>query len=99
MQYQTGQTLPEMARAAGTGGGATGEAMGLGAGLAMGQLLTQQLQPARAAQDVEPPVPAGASTHDLLLALEKLGELHGKGVLTPEEFTAKKAELLRKLGA
>ncbi|HEY6354938.1 MAG TPA: SHOCT domain-containing protein, partial [Burkholderiaceae bacterium] len=29
--------------------------------------------------------------------LEKLGELKAKGVLTEEEFAAKKAELLKKL--
>jgi hypothetical protein len=29
--------------------------------------------------------------------LEKLGELKAKGILTDEEFTAKKAELLKKL--
>ena len=28
---------------------------------------------------------------------EKLADLKGKGILTPEEFDAKKAELLKKL--
>src|SRR6478609_10927142 len=44
MQYQTGQAIPEMAKAAGTGGGVAGDAMGIGAGLAMGQVLAQNLQ-------------------------------------------------------
>jgi hypothetical protein len=31
---------------------------------------------------------------DIFAALEKLGELHAKGILTDEEFASKKAELL-----
>jgi hypothetical protein len=34
---------------------------------------------------------------DILATLEKLGELKAKGILTDEEFAAKKAELLKKL--
>jgi hypothetical protein len=34
---------------------------------------------------------------DVMATLEKLGELKAKGVLTEEEFAAKKAELLKKL--
>ena len=37
--------------------------------------------------------PAG-DVHDALAAIEKLGDLHAKGVLSDEEFAAKKAELL-----
>ena len=33
----------------------------------------------------------------MLATLEKLAELKGKGILTDEEFSAKKAELLKKL--
>jgi len=33
----------------------------------------------------------------VMATLEKLGELKAKGVLTEEEFAAKKAELLKKL--
>jgi hypothetical protein len=32
-----------------------------------------------------------------MATLEKLAELKGKGILTDEEFAAKKAELLKKL--
>jgi hypothetical protein len=37
--------------------------------------------------------PAG----DIFAALEKLGDLHGKGILSDEEFASKKAELLSRL--
>jgi hypothetical protein len=43
------------------------------------------------------PLPGGASTHDIVSALEKLGDLRSKGILTDAEFAAKKAELLSRL--
>jgi membrane protease subunit (stomatin/prohibitin family) len=97
MQYQTAQAIPKFAEGAGSGGGGiAGDAMGLGAGVALGQVLAQNLQaglqaaPAAAAQ-------AGMKPEDVMATLEKLAELKGKGILTQEEFDAKKAELLKKL--
>src|SRR5204863_4428638 len=43
MQYQTAQSMPELAKGAG-GGGIAGDAMGLGAGVALGQVMAQNLQ-------------------------------------------------------
>jgi membrane protease subunit (stomatin/prohibitin family) len=100
MQYQTGQAIPEMAKAAGQGGGVAGDAMGLGAGIAMGQVLAQNLQQGLAAGHGAPAAGAAAATvkpEDVMATLEKLGELKAKGILTQEEFDAKKAELLKKL--
>ena len=34
---------------------------------------------------------------DILATLEKLGDLKAKGILSEDEFAAKKAELLKKL--
>jgi hypothetical protein len=34
---------------------------------------------------------------DVFAAIERLAELHARGVLTAEEFSAKKAELLSRL--
>ena len=51
----------------------------------------------------EPPAPSrspaapGAGSADILSVLERLAELHKKGVLTEAEFSAKKAELLARL--
>jgi hypothetical protein len=45
----------------------------------------------------ERPAPAGTDADAVLAALERLGELHQRGVLTSEEFAAKKAELLSRL--
>jgi len=46
-----------------------------------------------------PPVPdaAAAQATDMLATLERLAELTHKGILSEEEFAAKKAELLRRL--
>ena len=104
MQYQTAQAIPKFAEGAGGGGGGiAGDAMGLGAGVALGQVLAQNLQqglnPNAAAQAaVAATAPAATvSANDVMATLEKLGELKGKGILTQEEFDAKKAELLKKL--
>jgi membrane protease subunit (stomatin/prohibitin family) len=99
MQYQTAQASPKFAEGAGSGGGIAGDAMGLGAGVALGQVLAQNLaaglQGGHAAQ--APAAPAGVKAEDVMATLEKLGDLKSKGILTQEEFDAKKAELLKKL--
>ncbi|MES2992638.1 MAG: SPFH domain-containing protein [Pseudomonadota bacterium] len=100
MQYQTAQAIPKFAEGAAGGGGVVGDAMGLGAGVALGQVMAQQLsqglqQPAQPAAPVA--AAAGMKPEDVMATLEKLGELKTKGILTQDEFDAKKAELLKKL--
>ncbi|RYX94052.1 MAG: hypothetical protein EOO28_15900 [Comamonadaceae bacterium] len=105
MQYQTAQAIPKFAENSGGGGGVAGDAMGLGAGLAMGQVLAQNLQQglgggAQAGSAAQAPAPSSVavvSAADVMTTLEKLGELKAKGILTDEEFNAKKVELLKKL--
>ena len=100
MQYQTAQAIPKFAEGAsgagGGGGGVVGDAMGLGAGIALGQVMAQQL-----GKGLQPPAaeaaPAGIRPDEIMATIEKLGELKTKGLLTDEEFSAKKAELLKKL--
>ena len=110
VQYQAAQALPTLAAqgGGGGGGGVMGDAAGLGAGLAMGQLMAQTLQqglqgasaPAAGAGAgagaATPPI-AGLQPAEIMATLEKLGDLKAKGILTDEEFSAKKAELLKKL--
>ena len=110
MQYQTAQAIPKFAEGSGNGGGGiAGDAMGLGAGVALGQVMAQNLAaglqgggaasqqqaPAAAASTVAAAV--GVKPEDVMATLEKLGELKSKGILTQEEFDGKKAELLKKL--
>jgi membrane protease subunit (stomatin/prohibitin family) len=101
MQYQTAQAIPKFAEGGGGGGGVAGDAMGLGAGVALGQVMAQQLSgglagasPAAAAAAA---APAGLKPDEVMATLEKLAELKSKGILTEEEFSSKKAELLKKL--
>ena len=102
MQYQTAQAIPEMAKGAASGGGGiAGDAMGLGAGIAMGQVLAKNLQEGlqggAASQAAVAAAASPVKPDDVMATLEKLGELKAKGILTQEEFDAKKAELLKKL--
>ncbi|RTL15811.1 MAG: hypothetical protein EKK52_19405 [Burkholderiales bacterium] len=99
MQYQAAQALPEMAKGVGAGGsGIAGEAVGLGAGVALGQTLAQTLGQGLAGVGAAAPAPAASKPDDIVALLEKLGDLRAKGILTDEEFAAKKADLLKKLG-
>ncbi len=96
MQYQTAQAIPKFAEGGGGGGsGIAGDAMGLGAGVALGQVLAQNLQ--QGLQGGAAAAGAAVKPEDVMATLEKLGELKAKGILTDEEFSAKKAELLKKL--
>ena len=87
MQYQTAQSIPTLAAGAGGGGGGiVGSAVGLGAGVALGQVMANQLgqgldaaapgAPAAAAAAAAPPA---SSREDVMATLEKLGDLQGQG--------------------
>jgi membrane protease subunit (stomatin/prohibitin family) len=104
MQYQTAQSIPKFAEASGGGGGGVvGDAMGLGAGVALGQVMAQQLSqglqgaPAAAAAAAAAAAPVALRPDEVMATLEKLADLKSKGILTEDEFSAKKAELLKKL--
>ncbi|MDV6333252.1 SPFH domain-containing protein [Asticcacaulis sp. 201] len=76
------------------GNGLAGGAMELGAGLSMGQIMAGALN-----ASLNSPAfgHASAMESDPMALLEKLGELHQKGILTDAEFAAKKAEILSKI--
>jgi membrane protease subunit (stomatin/prohibitin family) len=102
MQYQTAQAIPKFAEGAagaGSGGGVVGDAMGLGAGVALGQVMAQQLSQGLQGHTAAAAAAASAAMKpdEVMATIEKLAELKGKGILTDEEFNAKKAELLKKL--
>ncbi|MFC7461229.1 SPFH domain-containing protein [Hydrogenophaga defluvii] len=101
MQYQTAQAIPKFAEGAGGGSGIAGDAMGLGAGVALGQVLAQNLaqglNPAAQPPAAAAAAPVGVKPDEVMALLEKLADLKAKGILTAEEFDAKKAELLKKL--
>lgn len=101
-QYQVANSIPLAAQ---NEGGMAGMGVGLGAGVGFGQVMAQSMtqamqtpQPAPAA--VPTPVVAAAAAvpaDEVMATLEKLHGLCEKGILSKEEFEAKKAELLKKL--
>jgi membrane protease subunit (stomatin/prohibitin family) len=105
MQYQTAQSIPALAASgANGGGGIVGSAVGLGAGVALGQVMANQLgQGLNAAAPGAPAAAAGAAAaagvkpEDVMATLERLADMKTKGILTAEEFDAKKVELLKEL--
>ena len=89
-QYNTAQSIPI---AAANEGGAAGVGAGLGAGVAMGQAMMGAM-----GQVMGGGAAAGAApAEDPLVTIEKLHGLKEKGILSQEEFDAKKTELLKKL--
>ena len=88
-QFQTAQSIPI---AAANEGGVAGIGAGLGAGLTIGQTMASSMAGA-----MQPPKPPADTAAEATALLEKLHDLMSKGILTKEEFEAKKAELLKKL--
>lgn len=104
MQYQTAQAVPAAMQATGQGNqsGIAADTASLGAGLAIGQVVAQQMMQGLSPLLAAPQTKAVAEAQvvrpeDLLTTLEKLAELKAKGILTAEEFDAKKTELLKRL--
>ncbi|MCY7314885.1 MAG: SPFH domain-containing protein [Rubrivivax sp.] len=106
MQYQTAQAIPKFADNSGGGSGVVGDAKGLGAGVALGQVMAQQLSQGlqgpgaagtAAGTAAATAAPVGIKPDEVMATIEKLADLKSKGILTDDEFAAKKAELLNKL--
>ena len=93
-RYAQFQTADAIATAAANPGGAAGAGAGLGAGIAMGQMMMNTMSPTTGNAPNGAP---GGGGDDPFVALERLGELLKKGVLTQTEFDSKKAELLGKI--
>lgn len=96
-KYTQFQAANAMEAAANNPGGGAGEAMGLGAGIAMGQAMMNAMgnnQPQAAAPAAAPAAPAG---NDLVARLGKLKGLMDAGLISQEDFDAKKAEILSEI--
>lgn len=99
-RYNAAQAIPI---AAANEGGLAGAGAGMGAGVAIGQAMAQafaQPAPAAAAPAVAPAAPAAAApaaAEDPFALLERLHGLVAKGILTQQEFDAKKAEILQRM--
>lgn len=85
------QAADSLSTAAANPGGAAAAGVGLGAGVALGQVMAGGLA------GTAPKSEMGAAATDPFAALERLGELLQKGILTQAEFDTKKAELLQQI--
>ncbi len=92
-QFQAAQALEAAAK---NPGGGAGDAMGMGAGIAMGQAMMSAMGGATAAP-AAPAAPAASGGDDMVARLTKLKGLLDAGVISQEDFDAKKAEILAAL--
>lgn len=101
-QYAQGQAMLGAAdgMAKGGEGGGSGQAlggMGMGMGLGMAQMFMNQQGQGQQGQPTSAAQPAAAPQRTVMDRLKELNELKGAGLLTEEEFSAKKAELMKQL--
>jgi len=76
------------------GSGLAGAGAGLGAGMTMANIMGQQMQNMNQQGGQQQ---AKMSSDEIMSAIEKLGKMKETGILTQEEFDAKKKDLLAKL--
>ncbi|MHB9118198.1 MAG: SPFH domain-containing protein [Burkholderiales bacterium] len=93
-KYQAANAIPLAAQ---NEGGLAGLGAGVGVGFGVARQVTQAMgQSLNLAQNMEQPA-ASVSSDEIMATLEKLHGLMTKGVISGEEFEAKKADLLKKL--
>ena len=93
-QFQTAQSIE---KAAENESGGAGEGLGMGMGFGMAnQMMQQQVQQSQPTNQSAPDTKA-QTREEIMSTLKELGELKTAGVLTDEEFEAKKKELLSRL--
>jgi membrane protease subunit (stomatin/prohibitin family) len=94
-QFTQFQTANAIGDAANNPGGAAGAGIGIGAGMGLGNVIAQNMMNMNNQTQQQNNAPA--PKEDIMKMLKDLGELKTAGILTEEEFAAKKAELLAKL--
>ena len=94
MQYQSAKAMREAAANPGGAGGAMAAGMGAGLGMMMPQMMAQNLQQAQAQAQAPAPVPAASAPTGPAERLQKLKALFDQGLITQEEFDAKKKQIL-----
>jgi membrane protease subunit (stomatin/prohibitin family) len=98
-QYAQGQSMLDAGTGMAKGGEGSGNAlggMGMGMGFGMAQMFMNQQHPQGAPPQATPPPPA-APQRTVLDRLKELNELKTAGLLTDDEYGAKKAELMKQL--
>ncbi|MBJ6764760.1 SPFH domain-containing protein [Myxococcaceae bacterium JPH2] len=101
-QYAQGQAMLGASEGMAKGGGGSDGAlqgMGMGMGFGMAQMFSNQQQQAQQRVPASEPAPAAApaDTRSPAQRLKEIKELKDAGVLTDEEYNAKRAELMKLL--
>jgi membrane protease subunit (stomatin/prohibitin family) len=100
MKFKAAQSLEKAAENPG-GGGMAGMGAGMGAGMIManmmGQTMGQNIQQQGQGQGQGQAPVQKMSADEIMSTIEKLGKMKEAGLITPEEFDAKKKDLLSKL--
>ncbi len=89
LRFKTARAVGDAATAEGGAGGLTGAGLGLGAGVGLGGVLASTVS--QAAQPAAAPGAAPGGPEEML---RQLDNLHAQGILSDEEYEAKKKELL-----
>jgi membrane protease subunit (stomatin/prohibitin family) len=97
MKFKTAQAIEKAAENEGAGGTAAVGA-GLGAGMMMANMMGQSFQGAQqSGQQNQQQAAPKMSADEIMSTIEKLGKMKESGLITAEEFDAKKKDLLSKL--
>lgn len=88
-QFQQAQAIEQAAE---NPSGGAGEGIGVGIGMGMAQMMMNQQQQAKPQETTK-----AQTREEILATLKELGSLKEMGILTDEEFEAKKKELLARL--
>jgi membrane protease subunit (stomatin/prohibitin family) len=88
--YALFQSAESITMAAQNSGGVAGAGVGMGAGVAIGQMMAGTLGSTQVAA-------SSVSAEDPMETINKLHEMMKKGIITQAEFDSKKTELLKKV--
>lgn len=91
LDYSRMQQLEAMRDAAKNEGGGAGMGMGLGAGMSFGNMMANSMKGGQTSEG------AAAGVHNITERLTKLKNLSDCGLITPEEYEAKKRDILKEL--
>jgi len=96
MKFKAAQSIEKAAENEG-GGGMAGMGAGMGAGMLMANMMGQTMQNVGQQGQGQTPAAPKMSADEIMTTIEKLGKMKDAGLITPEEFDAKKKDLLAKL--
>ncbi|MBN1402510.1 MAG: SPFH domain-containing protein [Anaerolineae bacterium] len=92
MKFKAARAIGDAAQAGGEGAGATQVGLGLGTGMAAAKIMAESLSPSQVQAAGGP-----AAASDPMATLKMLKDMLDQGLISQEEYDAKKAEVLKRL--